>query len=167
MKKATIDICTPFKKRHRVKGYVEGNLGIHKIPTDGKNYLYTITHITTGYGIVHTIPPFRTLKETKEFCLKLLKKDSWNIADADWGDISRVPKKRLLKLYSIFDEVARELGWRAIDKKVKDSSTPSEDKYKCETCGNNSTRVRYMLKPKGWGIFCLDCQPYDKRIEKI
>ena len=101
MKKQTIEICTPLGASIKVKAYTQGNLAVHKIPYSDK-IAWTITHIPSGYGIVHEIAPFSTRKEAGIVASKLLEIDDWCLGIAKWGCIPYSASQRVNELFEIF-----------------------------------------------------------------
>ncbi len=161
-KKGNVDSCTPFKKIHRVKGYIHAGLGVHKIPSS-KPTAWTITHMVTGMGVVHDIPVFRIMADVKEFASKLLEHDDWIIEGAEWGSYNNY--NRVIELSAILRQVQLESGFEINTKKMRYADEKKE-RHLCD-CGKIAQRyVLSMDRTKKWVHKCLECEPYDERIEK-
>ena len=157
-KKGKVDICTPFLKIHRVKGYICGWLGVHKIP-DSKPTAWSITHMVTGLGVVHSLPAFRTMAQVKEFGALLLADDNWFIEGAEWGDVNNVG--RSIELWDILHRVKVECGYVPPTDKLP-ASERDKERHIC-SCGKIAQR--YMLstdRQEKWKHYCLQCKPYGK-----
>lgn len=155
-KKCAVHMCTPFLKRHIVRGYVSGYLAVHKLP-DSKPTAWSITHIQTGLGVVHSLPAFRTMAEVKAFGALLLVHDNWFIEGATWG--SNNNDVRTIELWDILHRAKVECGFVLPTEKPLKSESDKE-RYICG-CGKIATR--YILstdRRKRWEHKCLTCEPY-------
>ncbi len=161
-KKGNVDSCTPFRKIHRVKGYIHKGLGVHKIPSS-KPAAWTITHMVTGMGVAHSISGFRIMADVKEFATRLLRDDDWIIKGAEWGSYNN--EERVKELSVILRQTLKEFGYQTHTEKVCEVDSKKE-RYLCD-CGKIAERyVMSMDREKKWEHKCLSCKPYDERIEK-
>ena len=93
----------------KVKGYCEQYLMVHKIPTEERKHLWTISHIQTGFGIGLKYPPFDTMKEAKEIVYHLTMNDDWYLDGSLFGDTSMVSSKRMKQLHFLMLDVWKEI----------------------------------------------------------
>lgn len=157
-KKGTINLCTPLLKRHVVKGYIHGQLGVYKEP-DSKPTQWGITHIKTGLNAIHGMRrSFRLMTEVKEFASRMMKEDSWYIEGAVWGDA--VDHNRTNSLAKVLCGLLDEDGYKA-DYRKYNPADKEVVRYLC-SCGKAAERYILSIGKKKWAHRCLECEPHVK-----
>lgn len=162
-KKGLINLCTPLLKRHVVKGYIHGELGVYKVP-GSKPTQWSITHITTGMNCLTGVwIAFMKMVEVKEFASKLLASDTWYIEGAEWGDLSQVSDARIASVCEVLASTLEAEGYK-VDTRKYDPADKEVVLHMCTDCGKIAKRYILAIGDK-WKHKCLDCEPYTKEEE--
>lgn len=156
-----------------VDAYVHGNLAVHKIPTEAKSHIWSITHVPTGFCVGGDFPPFSTMKEAKEMVEELVKTDDWSIQATKFGVCIDINNDRADALVRILRHVwYSKCGIQYVENGSDDYTEVTSKELlpqsKCVQCGKDSERLilsQYNGK-YGWYTWCCECMPYDKSIEK-
>ncbi len=156
-----INTCPPFHKRHVMKGYIHGQLCVHKVPGT-KPQQWSITHVATGMNVIIDLKiAFMKMAEVKEFATKLLARDTWYIESAGWGRYGDY--KRHEALQKVLKEVLEGEGYK-VDTRVYNPAEKEVIRHMC-SCGKIAKRYIRSEDKERWKNKCLECEPYTKENE--
>ncbi len=149
-------------QKHTVDAYVCKGLMVHKIPQEDGNakFVWTISHVQTGYCVGLNYPPFRIMKEAKEMCAELLEDNDWLGDDLD--EMFKILKVSWQRMYGLKYES------RLVSERSSGENLPKREVriIKCIICGGKPERYALGMDSKdkhGWYGWCLKCFPYDEK----